>query len=303
MRVVKSLLLIAGVGTLMSGCKFWYKPVPVANAIGEEETVLSGDSVNVYRSSRFEVYGPNEEAVYDGYEQLNRAYRAFDRYFGAPAPRLAVVLSNDTTLPLDSATLRSFRERGYRVVRYMRHRSYRSPTRYGGLGYGGVIWPVAPTAARAMLARYAESQLDANGGRTDAETLELLPLWYRAAVIHLVGEAATSTIDLEYVREKRAVLLPLQHLLTLVRPASADSMLNPSRRNDADELTRIIAAQSSTFARYIAEREGMSVIGRIGRDYLKRRSLNEIIGDFRSSPKSVPELQRRWRAWIDTRFE
>jgi hypothetical protein len=301
--VVRRLLLIAGVGTLMSGCKFWYKPVPVANAIGEEQTVLSGDTVNVYRSARFEVYGPNAEAVYDGYEQLNRAYRAFDRYFGTQGPRLAVVLSNDSTVPLDSVTRRSFREREFHLLRYVRPRSYRSPTRYGSRGSGGVIWPVAPTAARAMLARYVESQRDANGERSDSETLQVLPLWYRAAVIHLVGEAATSTIDLEYVREKRAVLLPLQHLLTLVRPASADSMLDPSRRNDADELTRIIAAQSSTFARYLTDREGMPVIGRIGRDYLKRRSLAQILGEFRTAPKSIPELERRWRSWIDTRFD
>jgi hypothetical protein len=298
--VRRSLVLIAVAGILMTGCRFWYKPVPVANAIGEEETVLSGDSVKVFRSQRFEVYGPNTEAVYDGYEQLNRAYRAFERYFGTAAPRLAVVLSGDSTRPLDPQTMRSFADRGYRVVRYVRPRSYRSPTRYGGLGYGGVIWPVAPTAARAMLARYADAQLDENGERSDASVLEALPLWYRAAVIHLIGEAGPAN-DLEYVREKRGQLLPLQHLLTLVRPASQDSMLDPSRRSDADELTRIIAAQSSTVARYLAEREGMAVIGRIGRDYLKRRALADILGDFRSVPRTIPELERRWRVWVDTR--
>jgi hypothetical protein len=301
--VGRSLLLVVVAVAAMSagGCRFWYKPVPVANAIGEEETVLAGDSVKVYRSARFEVYGPNAEAVYDGYEQLNRAYRAFERYFDAPAPRLAVVLSNDSTRPIDSETLRSFRERGYRVLRYVRPRSYRSPTRYGGLGYGGVIWPVAPTAARAMLGRYVNSQLPDNGERSDAAVLALLPLWYRAAIIHLIGEAGAPANDLDYVREKRGQILPLQHLLTLVRPVEQDSLLDPSRRNEADELTRIIASQSSTFARFLAEREGPSVVGRIGRDYLRRRALADIIGDFRSAPKSVPELERRWRSWIDTR--
>lgn len=286
---------------LTAGCRFWYKPVPVANAIGEEQTVLTGDSVHVYRSARFEVYGPNAEAVYDGYEQLNRAYRAFNRYFGVEGPRLAVILAADTTEPLDAATLRSFRDRGYRPVRYVRPRSYRSPTRYGALGYGGVIWPVAPTVARAMLARYAESALDANGERSDAAVLDQLPLWYRAAVIHLVGEAGSPGNDMEYVRDKRAQLLPLQHLLTLVRPAAEDSTLDPSRRSEADDLTRLIAAQSSTFARYLSEREGMTVIGRIGRDYLRRRALADILRDFRSAPRTISQLEHRWRLWIDTR--
>jgi hypothetical protein len=295
------LVLIAMAGVLMAGCRFWYKPVPVANAIGEEETVLAGDSMHVYRGRRFEVYGPNTEAVYDGYEQLNRAYRAFERYFGADAPRLAVVLSDDSSRAFDPQTIKGFRDRGYHILRYVRPRNYRSPTRYGGLGYGGVVWPVAPTAARKMLARYSDAEVNDNGERSDAAVLESLPVWYRAAIIHLVGEAGSPGNDLEYVREKRSQLLPLQHLLTLVRPASQDSMLDPSRRNDADELTRIIAAQSSTFARYIAEREGMPVIGRIGRDYLRRRALSAIIGDFRSAPRTVPELERRWRVWVQTR--
>src|SRR5436853_561200 len=75
---MKLLLLLGAVATL-SGCRFWYKPVPVANAIGEERTVLAKDSVNVHRESRFEVYGPNSEAVYDGYEQRNRVYRSLER--------------------------------------------------------------------------------------------------------------------------------------------------------------------------------------------------------------------------------
>ena len=298
--VVKFLLAL-GLAAALGGCKFWYKPVPVANAIGEEETVLSGDSMHVYRSPRFEVYGPNAEAVYDGYEQLNRAYRAFERYFGAPAPRLAVILSNDSTRPLNSDAVRAFRERGYRAVRYVRPRSYKSPTRYGALGYGGVIWPVAPTAARAMLARYADSQLESDGERSDAALLERLPLWYRAAIIHLIGEAGAPAIDMEYVREKRGQLLQLQHLLTLIRPVSQDSLLDPSRRSDADEGTRVIAAQASTLARYLAEREGAAVIGRIGRDYLQRRALADILRDFRATPTTVAELERRWRVWIDTR--
>jgi hypothetical protein len=295
--------MLLAVGAALTGCRFWYKPVPVANAIGEEEVVVSGDTINVYRTPRFEVYGPNAEAVYDGYEQLNRASREFERYFGVEAPRLAVILSNDTTRALDSETLRSFRDRGFRVLRYVRPRSYRSPTRYGALGYGGVIWPVAPTAARAMLALYVAQQLDRKDGASDSALLESLPVWYRAAIIHLVGEAGSPSNDLEYVRDKRAQLLPLQHLLTLARPPAQDSTLDPSRRGDADELTRIIAAESSTFARFLAAREGMPVIGRIGRDYLKRRSIAEIIKDFRTAPTNVPELERRWRIWVDTRDE
>ena len=295
------LLLILGAVATLSGCRFWYKPVKVASAIGAERTVLAGDSVNVHREDRFEVYGPNSEAVYDGYEQLNRAYRAFERHFGVPGPRIALILSADSTVPFDVGTLRGFRDRGYTAVRYVHPRSYRSPTRYGALGYGGVIWPAAPTAARVMLARFAEAHLELDGVRPDTALLERFPVWFRAAVIHLVGEGGSAANDLDYAREKRHLLLPLRDLLTLVRPASADSLLDPSRRADADETTRVIGAEGSSFARFLAEREGPAVVGIIARSYLARRSLNEILAELRNSPRSLPEMEQRWRYWLETR--
>jgi hypothetical protein len=296
------LFVIAFTAATLSGCHFWYKPVPVANAIGEEKTVLAKDTVNVHREDRFEVYGSSSEAVYDGYEQLNRAYRAFDRLFGPPVPRLAIVMSGDSAVPLDSATIRSFGARGFTLVRYVRPRSFRSPSRYGALGYGGVQWPVAPTAARAMLARFADTHLDPDGARSDSALLDRFPLWYRASVIHMVGESVPAN-DIELVREKRGQLLPIQELLRLVRPASADSTLDPSRRSDTDEYTRIFAAQSTTIARFLVEREGPGVIGRLGRGYLAGRTLSEMMAEMRSTPQSVQQLEQRWRLWLDSRTD
>lgn len=295
-------LFVLSAAAMMSGCRFWYKPIPVANAIGEEETVLAGDTVNVHRGERFEVYGPNSEAVYDGYEQLNRAYRAFERHLAARAPRLAFVLFRDSVVHLDSATLRPFRQRGFTVVEYARPRSVRARRRYSGIDYGGVLWPIAPTAARVMLARFAHEQLDADGFHSDS-LLERFPLWYRAAVILLVGEAGSFANDLEYLREKRDQWLPFRDLLLLVRPTSADSLVDPSRRGEADEATRIVAAQSSTFGRYLVEREGTAVLGRLGRGYLAGRTLNEMIAEFQSAPRTLSELELRWKAWVDTREE
>lgn len=296
-KLIGALLVV----TAVSGCRFWYKPVKVANAIGEERTVLVTDSVNVHREARFEVFGPSTEAVYDGYEQMNRASRAFERHFGVPAPQIAIILSGDSAKPLDAATRKEFRDRGFTVIRYTRPRSYRSPTRYGALGYGGVMWPVAPTAARAMLARFTESQLEPDGTRDDTALLERFPVWYRAAVIHLVGEGGLPAADLDFVREKRAQLLPLRDLLMLVRPASADSALDPSRKSEVDETTRIIAAQASTFARFLVEREGPAVLGTIGRGYLAKQSLSQMVASFKNSPHNVQELEQRWRYWLQTR--
>lgn len=283
---------------LLGGCRFWYKPVPVANAIGDEETVLAGDTVNVYRDTRFEVYGPSSEAVYDGYEQLNRAYRAFGRYFGVSAPRVAVVLSRDTARTLDDATRRGFRERGVVLVEYVRPANFRSPSRYGAIGYGGVVWPIAPTAARVMLARHADAT-DGDGAQPDAVVLERFPVWYRAAMMHLLGDAGSRGRDLEYVREKRASWFPLRELLAMVRPAAGDTLLDPSRRDEADDMSRLVAAQASTFARFLVVTEGPDVMGRLARGYLAQRTLDEMIREFRRAPRTLPELEQRWRHWVD----
>jgi hypothetical protein len=297
--------LVLGVALLSAGCRFWYKPVPVANAIGEERTILAGDSVSVYRDSRFEVYGPNAEAVYDGYEQMNRAYRAFERHFGSPAPRLAFVLYPDTIVPMDSGTARSIRGRGYTIVPYARPRSVRTRRRYSSIDYGGIRWPIAPTAARSLLARVAasarEGGADQRTQQNDAVVLERLPAWYRAAVIHLVGEAGAFENDLDYLREKRSQWWPFRDMMTLVRPPTADSLFDPSLRGDADDASRIFASQSSALARYLSEREGATVVGRIGRGYLAGRSFNEMMSEFKSAPRNAAELERRWRIWIDTR--
>jgi len=296
------LLMALCAAALLSGCRFWYKPVPVENAVGEQETVLAGDTVNFYRDrgGRFEIYGPSSEVVFDGYEQVNRAYRAFERYFGAPAPKLAVVLHPDSVVPMDATAQRTLRERGHTIMTYARPGSVRSRRRYTAIDYGGITWPVAPSVARVLLARFGDAQL---GGtvRADSEVLDHFPLWYRAAIIHLVGEAGAEEYDLDQVREKRNLLLPLKDLIVMVRPTAADSTLDPSRRSEADELSLTIGAQSAMVARYLVEREGPAVLGRLARGYLANRPVTDMLAEFHSAPRNVAELERRWLMWLDSR--
>jgi hypothetical protein len=297
LKLMMSLLLAMAT----SGCHLWYKPVPVANAIGEERVLLAGDSVNAYRGPRFEVYGPSAEAVYDGYEQMNRAYRAFDRFFGGPSKKLAVVLGRDSLPPLDSATVRAFRARDFAVVQYLRPRGMRSRMRYGAPDYGGILWPIAPTAARQLLAEFARLQPGAPAAASDSALLDLFPLWYRAAVMRLAGDGSSAVQDLDRVRDKRGSLVPLRDLFPLVRSSAADSLVDPSRDDDSDDMSRTMGAQAGMLARYLIEREGTSVIGRFGRGYVARRSLSDLMGEFRSTPKNVAELERRWLIWLDSR--
>lgn len=295
-RTIFAAVLLLGLG----GCRFWYKPVPVANAIGEMETVLNGDSVSVHRDNRFEIYGPNSEAVFDGYEQMNRAYRAFERHFHATPPKLALILFQDSVVPLDAATLKSFRDRGFLPLSYARPQSVRSRRRYGGLDYGGATWPLAPTAARVMLARFADEQLG-DGPRPDSVVLNRFPFWFRAAFLHLLGESGAFERDLELVREKRALWMPLKDLIVMVKPASGDSLLDPSRRSEADETVQLLSAQATTLGRFLVEREGPAVLGKLARGYLANRPIAEMLRETRSGTRTVADLERSWQVWIVTR--
>ena len=97
--------------------------------------------------------------------------------------------------------------------------------------------------------------------------------------------------------------MPIPELLRLVRPASADSTLDPSRRRDTDDYTRLFAAQSATVARYLIEQEGPTVMGRLGRGYLTGRSLAEMLAELRTAPRSLQDLENRWKLWISTTDE
>jgi hypothetical protein len=290
---------VLGAVAALAACGTFYRPVPVSNAIGEAKAVLAGDTVRVYREDRFEVYGPNAEAVYDGYEQLNRAVRMFERHFAVRAPELSVVMARDTTIQVDSASAREIRGHGYHLVHYIRPRWMRTRGSTRSLDYGGVMWPIAPTASRAMLARFADERL---GGATRPDTLVLdrFPLWYRAAVMHLFGDA-TFGHDVEHLRENRGKWQPLRTVMTLVKASSADSLLDPSRRSEADEFTRTVAAQASTLGRYLAEKDGPAVIGRIGAGYLSGRSLGEMLREFQTAPKTIEEIEARWKDWLEGR--
>ena len=284
----------------LGGCKYWYKPTPVANAIGEEKVVLGGDTMRVYRESRFEIYGPDEQAVYDGYEQMNRAYRGFEHLFGTEPPHLAVLLAKDTSLHLDSTVSRGFAAHGFRFLRYVRPKP--EYQRYGSLAYGGILWPVAPTVARLLLAHFAQTQTGGSGASSDSAALAMFPAWYRAAVMHLIGEDAISN-DLEFLRDKRDAWLPMQELLTLARSPAEDGSLDPSLRGDVDEASRILGAQAATVAQYLIEHEGAGVMRRLAQGYLGHRSITEMLNDLSATARATAQLEQNWKVWVLTTDE
>ena len=286
-----------GVAVLAGGCRLWYRPVPITSAIGAERVVIAGDSFSVHRDPRFEIYGPGSQAVFDAYQQLNRTYRAFDRYFGAPTPRLAVILSVNGTLKGDTSLDAALRSRGLTPLRYVRPRQAAMQQRMGEAGYEGALWPVGPFAARALLAALAAPTTTPTTP-TDTSAIVAFPAWFRAAVMHVVGDANSLPLDVAYTQENRSARWPVVSLVVMERPATADSALDANRRTTLNEGDRQFASQASAFAQFLLEREGPEVLSRLAHGYAARRTFDAMALEFKSAPKSAAEIEERWLAWL-----
>ena len=292
MRVVA---VLAG-ASLLAACGVWYRPVPVRSAIGKERVLLGTDSVAVHRDPRFEAYGPTSLAVFDAYEQLNRTYRAFDRYLAAPAPRLAVILRPDTRDSVQPDVERALLARRLHPLRYVRPMRAQLQERSGSEGYEGSFWPVGPTAARLLLASMA-----APGGPTtpiDTSALSRFPAWFRSAVVTVVSAASSLPYDVADAKEQRGSRLSMERLLATERPTDFDYALDPNRRDEATDADRRFASLSSAFAQFLLDREGQDVLGRLARGFADGRTFEQVASGFTTLPRSIPDIDVRWQAWL-----
>jgi hypothetical protein len=247
----------------------------------------------VHRDPRFEIFGPGSQPVFDAYEQLNRTYRAFDRYFGAPAPRLSVVLFDPSSKPHNAAVESTLRERGATVLRYVRPFRSSLRERVGDDGYEGALWPVGPSATRILLASTASAAT-----APDTAALRRFPAWYRTAVMSIVGDGTSLPVDVEYVKENRASRWTLEQLTAIDRPTSADSALDPYLRDDASDRDRMFASQSSALMQFLLEREGPATVATLGHGFAKGETFAEQVKRFRVLPTAIAELDERWLAWL-----
>jgi hypothetical protein len=286
---------VLGIAALVGGCHLWYKPVPIESAIGKERVFIAGDSFSVYRDPRFEIYGIGSQSVFDAYEQLNRTYRTFDRYFGAPVPRLAVVLST-SGVRADQELDSLLRNRGLTPLRYARPKNSVLQERLGEPGYEGSLWPVAPYAARVLLVSTA-SPSTTPPARVDTTAIALFPAWFRAAIMHVIGDASSLPLDVAYTKESPGSRIPVERLMGWTRATAADSALDPYRRATATENDRMFAAQSSAFAQFLLDREGPDILLRLARGYAEKRSFASMAAELKTGP-TVAEMDERWLAWL-----
>lgn len=302
-RVSRNLAVLAlGLSPLLlGGCflrKWVYRPVPVANAIGDSTTQLANTRVHAFNGEQYELYGPTAASVASAAPQINRAYREFAKHFGVEAPRIAVVLADSAFAipPLDAG---AFAQRRLHTFVYVRPHNLRDIEGVPPDSREEEIWPIGARTARELLAAFVSSRRQAV---PEVETathgadhhVDAFPLWFVDAVVALLSDAGAPDRVMEYMRDHLSDAPPLEQILAARSPngRGADSVAMSRERRT------LVGATGVAFILFAVEREGPRIVGRIADAFLSGGTARDALRDARRLPQSDRELDRMWRVWV-----
>jgi len=285
----------------LDGCflkKYVYRPVLVANAIGDSTTTLAATKVHVYRTDEYEIYGPSTSSVATAERQVDRAYREFAKHFGVQAPPMAIVVA-DSEFVISPSEVGSFAKRRIHTFVYVRPRNLRDIEGVAPDTPEDEIWPVSSRVARELFAAYVEHrrqvapEVESHTHAVDYH-FEPFPSWYVEAVVAVLGDPGTPDRVMDYLRDHLADALPIATLLDMRPPtAGVADTLATSRERRA-----LVAAEGVALTLFLAEREGPRVVGRLADTYLAGGTARDVVAQSRHVPQTDREFERVWRLWV-----
>jgi hypothetical protein len=291
----------AALAATLGGCflkKYVYHPVPVANAIGDSTTTVAATRLHVYKSDRYELYGPTTASVSIAATQLNRAYREFAKHFGTEAPPMAVILA-DSDFAITPAEAGVFANRRLHTFVYVRPHSLRDIEGVPPDLREEEIWPVFSRAAREMVSAYVstrrqlapEVETATHGGDYHADPL---PLWFVDAAVALLSDPGAPDRVMDYLRDHIADAPPLGELLSMRAPTAGmvDSVARSRERR------AIVGATGVALTLFLVEREGPRIVGRIADAFLSGGSARDALRGAQHLPDNDRDLERAWRTWV-----
>ena len=303
-RVVRAVTLTAigaGLTAGAEGCflrKYVYRPVLVANAVGDSTTVLSGTRVHVYKTDEYEVYGPTTVSVSTAERQIDRAYREFTKHFGRQGPPMVIAIS-DSSFAISPDEAGAFAKRRVHTFVYVRPHSLRDIEGVTPDTPEDEIWPVASRVARELLSAYITErrhlppQVETTSHTGDYHA-DPLPFWFADAVVTLLGDPGAPDRIMDYLRDHLADAPPLSTLLDMAPTtgATADTLGVPRERR------ALIGATGVGLTLFLVEREGPRIVGRMTDAFLGGSSLRQLVADARNLPHNDADLERAWRSWV-----
>lgn len=285
----------------LDGCflrKYVYRPVLVANAIGDSTTTLSGTTLHVYRNDDYEIYGPTALSVSTAEQQVGRAYREFTKHFGVQAPPMVIVIA-DSEFAIAPGDVGKFANRRIHTFVYVRPHNLRDVEGVTPDTPEEEIWPVSTRVSRELLAAYIAArrhqlqEVESRSHNADYH-LDPLPAWYVDAVVALLSDPGAPDRIMDYFRDHMADAAPAATLLDLHPPSAgvADTMATTRERR------ALIGSEGLALTLFLVDREGPRVVGRLADAFLAGGTAREIVNQSHHLPQNDREFERAWRTWV-----
>jgi hypothetical protein len=300
-RAVVVTAVLVGLTTTIDGCflrKWVYRPVLVANAIGDSTTTLSGTRLHIYRSDDYEVYGPTATSVSIAAQQLDRAYREFAKNFGVQGPRMVAVIA-DSAFAIAPTDAGGFAKRRLHTFIYVRPHNLRDIEGVSPDMSEDEIWPVSARVARELLTAYVAArrhvtqEVETASHPSDYHS-DPLPLWYVDAVVAFLSDPGAPDRVMDYLRDHLGDVPPVATLLDMTPPAAGTvDTIGASR-----ERRTVVGAEGVGLALFLVEREGPRIIGRLADSFLAGGTARDVLRDAKHIPQNDRELERVWRSWV-----
>jgi len=292
---------LAALVMLLGGCflrKYVYHPVPVENAIGDSTTTLASTRLHIYKTDRYELYGPTAASVSSAATQLNRTYREFAKHFGTEGPPMAIVLA-DSAFAITPSDAGAFAHRRLHTFVYVRPHNLRDIEGVPPDLREEEIWPVASRAARELLAAYVsfrhrrapEVEIATHGNDYHADPF---PMWFVDASVALLSDPGAPDRVMDFLRDHLGDAPPLAELLYMHAPAIGvvDSIASSRERR------AIVGATGVSLTLLAIEREGPRIVGRLADAFLSGRTARDALRGAQHLPDNDRELERVWRTWV-----
>lgn len=285
----------------VDGCflrKYVYRPVLVANAIGDSTTTLSGTTLHVYRTDEFEIYGPTALSVSTSELQVDRAYHEFAKHFGVQPPPIAMVVA-DSEFAISPVDAGMFAKRRIHTFVYVRPHNLRDIEGVAPDTPEDEIWPVSNRVARELFTAYVTSrrhlpQEVESRSHTGDYHQDAVPSWYGDAVVTLLSDPGAPDRVMEYFRDHLADALPVGTLLDMhARSPGVTDSIGTSRERRA-----ILGAEGVALTLFLVEREGPRVVGRLADAYFAGGTARDVVAQARHVPQNDQDFERVWRTWV-----
>lgn len=302
-RAARTFMLggLACLTTSIGGCflrKYVYRPVLVANAIGDSTTMLSGTRLHVYRTDEYEIYGPTAVSVSTAEQQVNRAYREFTKNFGVQGPPMAIVIA-DSEFAISPTDAGAFARRRIHTFVYVRPHNLRDIEGVAPDTPEDEIWPVSGRVARELFAAYIANrrhvapEVETRSHSADYH-LDPLPAWYVDAVVTLLGDPGAPDRVMDYLRDRLGNAAPLSTLLDMRAPPAGTADTVATSRDQRS----LIGAEGVALTLFLAEKEGPRIVGKMTDTFLAGGTARDVIKQSRHVPQNDYELERVWRTWV-----